>query len=122
MSGFLSGGLLGTFSGTPESFFFDTIGLFFPVGENADLTRNQQAWNWGATGNFGGPGISFLSGRFTQSLSFDGEFIVDSGFRIDAGLTVETSRLTVARIPEPGTLALLGLGLLGLSITIRKRA
>ena len=46
MSGLLAGSLLGTFDGTPESFIFDTIELFFPVGENPDGSANVQAWNF----------------------------------------------------------------------------
>jgi len=116
MAGYLSGALLGTFDGIPELLFFDTDELFFPVGENDDGSRNTQAWNF-----IGDSGIGFLSGRFTQSLLLDGEFIDDSGFRVDK-LTRANSRLTVSRVPEPGTLTLLGLGLLGLRIARRKQA
>ncbi len=116
MAGFLDGGLLGTFDGIPESLLFDTVGLFFPVGVNADGSRNLQQWN------FRGAGINFLSARFSQALGLDGVLIFESGFRVESGLTRADSRLTVSRVPEPGTLTLLGLGLLGLSIARRKHA
>ena len=116
MAGFLDGGLLGTFDGIPESLLFDTVGLFFPVGTNPDGSRNRQVWN------FSGVGINFLSARFSQGLGVDGVPIFESIFRVDSGLTRANSRLTVSRVPEPGTLTLLGLGLLGLSIARRKHA
>ena len=67
MYGFFEDEFLGSFEGIPESWFFDTTGIFFPVGETEDVFY-LQAWNFFAT-----EGIQFLSARFTQSMGLDGE-------------------------------------------------
>lgn len=59
--------------------------------------------------------VTLFSDTFfnTATLTFDNGFDENDGWGIDT--------MTIARVPEPGTLALLGLGLAGLSLTRRRR-
>jgi hypothetical protein len=91
----------------------------------SDLTKDAITWNEGVfTGNTSrlGWGISqFNSGTIRVNFSTEMDFAF-TPFSISGNLVAHADSVTVTKVPEPGTLTLLGIGLLGLGLARRKTA
>jgi len=105
-----TGSLIGGFVNTSQS----TSTPFFAPAANIDFSLNPSA------GGFFASPIPFYNLGFSSFVNTSTEIRVTSnGFIIDAGGgTVNFA----ARVPEPATVALLGLGLLGVAASRRKSA
>jgi hypothetical protein len=112
--GFLNGVSLASNSTAPWlgdfNFNFDAVaGQFFLGGFNSG--PSGQNWNVPIAA---GSGLGFRSGTTTSYLALEG---VGPVGRIDGTPLTVTS----VRVPEPGTLALFGIGLFGIGLARRKR-
>lgn len=122
IEGFHNGGSVGSWDWLADgitaaanfNFNFDTIGETFLTG-GAAASANGQQWNTSICANtldFG-----FFSGNATQGFCLaDGSTI---GLILAANSTLTATRIT--EISEPAAFALLGLGILGLGLTARRR-
>ena len=59
--------------------------------------------------------------RHEYQLSFSGQAILATGFRLDTPVGAAIDEIELYAIPEPATLTVLGLGLLGLGAARRRR-
>lgn len=94
-------------SSDPFNFNFDAVLELFPV---TGAIGSPEAQSWNGLGGGLGLGVEGTSGR--------------SGLLIDGQFVEATSSFTATKrvgVPEPGTLALLAVGLLGLGISRRRK-
>jgi hypothetical protein len=105
-------------------------GSFFGSGEAAwvyvpgslQIGSGQQAFNFGASGaDYGGWSILGLIklnvlGTLTVTISS-----IFGDFNLVGSTLTATGLANVASVPEPGALGLLGIGLMGMALTLRRR-
>jgi PEP-CTERM motif len=100
----------GTFSG-PVTW----VGSFNPTGN-----ANKGAWTYTLSAQVQG---TFFNGQSANGGTVQFSFDVPNGFKFGVGHPArgKTGITTVASVPEPSTLALLGIGLFALAITLRRK-
>jgi hypothetical protein len=101
-------------NGPTNTFGNFNLGPFQSTTANRNILAGLYSWNIGGSGSALLSGIAWtlrVNGGVVDS-GFDGAFA--GAFRID-----DSGRFTA--VPEPGTLALLGLGLLGIGLSVRRR-
>ncbi len=109
IQGFLNGSSIGSwnlasgFTGFLFNFNFNTTTLTFAQG-GATTTPTGQAWNTTAGGSTcPNPGFGFASGSAAQGFCVNGSIVNASG-------SPPNALVATAGVPEPATLALVGLG------------
>lgn len=104
------GGLSWTWDGNsddPFNFNFDALLELFP---NTGATGSTEAQSWNGVGVGLGLGIEASSGR--------SGLLIDGSFREGTASLTATQR---AAVPEPGTLALFGIGLAAIGLVRRRK-
>lgn len=93
-----------------------SLGLFDSETDSANIAAGLYSWNVTGSGiGFPLSGISWVLRVNGNQVDSGGDGTILGGrFRID-----DSGRFTA--VPEPGTLALLGLGLLGIGLSVRRR-
>lgn len=114
----LADGLFGTLN-----FNFDSLFEVFVVGGPTD-SAGGQLWNASGGGaDCPAPGFGFVSGNLLQGFCIDG--VLDprsTTIPIGESTLTATRRTATVTVSEPGTLALMGLGLIGMAGVVRRRS
>jgi hypothetical protein len=128
-TGYLNSSSIGTWnyftdglpSGNTFNFNFNTTSLSFGQG-GGNVSTTGEAWNSiGTSSSCLASSIAFVSGLNGQGLCLNGTFLADSKLRNSFALTAQLEQPPAAGVPEPSSVLLVGLALLGLGAGARSR-